>query len=86
VSGYTFTNKVDIWAFGCIVYELMARKQAFSGDFSVLQYSSFSTEFELPDFPSAYSRKSKCILGQLINSTLEVDETRRPSAKSTPKR
>lgn len=35
----TFTNKVDIWALGCILYEVATGRQAFAGDWSVLQYS-----------------------------------------------
>lgn len=27
-----FSNKVDIWAMGCILYELVVRKKAFAGD------------------------------------------------------
>jgi len=38
-SGYTFTNKVDIWALGCISYELVTRRKAFFGDVEVLQYA-----------------------------------------------
>ena len=34
-----FTNKVDIWALGCILYELAARKKAFNSDLQVRDFS-----------------------------------------------
>lgn len=32
-------NKVDIWAFGCIVYELIAQQMAFRDDFETHGWS-----------------------------------------------
>ena len=81
-SGYTFTNKVDIWSLGCIVYELVTQKLAFSGDYSVLHYSSSNGNLDLPDIASMYSERSKCVLAALIYAMLGVDEHSRPSAKS----
>ena len=37
-----FTNKVDIWALGCIFFELSVGKQAFHDDWSVREYHSKS--------------------------------------------
>lgn len=34
-----YTNKVDIWALGCILYELASGKQPFYSDWEVIQYS-----------------------------------------------
>lgn len=34
-----FNNKSDIWALGCIVYEICVGQKAFSSDWSVIQYS-----------------------------------------------
>jgi serine/threonine protein kinase len=33
-----YTNKVDIWALGCILYELVLGKQAFRDDLTVIEY------------------------------------------------
>jgi hypothetical protein len=60
----------------------MARKQAFAGDYSVLQYSSSKAKFGLPELLGVYSPRIRCILGELIHATLDIDETRRPSSKS----
>src|SRR5271155_799514 len=32
-----YTNKVDIWALGCILYELLCEQKLFSGDWDVLK-------------------------------------------------
>jgi serine/threonine protein kinase len=80
--GYTFTNKVDIWALGCILYELVAQRLAFPNDFVILQYSLSLAKLDLPEFSDAYTEQSKCVLATLIRAMLQVDETIRPSAKS----
>jgi serine/threonine protein kinase len=33
-----FNNKSDIWAFGCIAYELCTKEKAFRGDWEILSY------------------------------------------------
>jgi serine/threonine protein kinase len=80
----TFNNKVDIWALGCILYELVAHKLAFSGDWGVMAYaySSSNANLDLPEFSSAYTEQSKCVLAALLRAMLQVDENSRPSAKS----
>src|SRR5947207_315012 len=35
-----YTNKVDIWALGCILYELVCGKRAFAGDWAVFSDKS----------------------------------------------
>jgi len=39
MSAIRYTNKVDIFAIGCILFELVFRTKAFREDFAVLQYS-----------------------------------------------
>ena len=41
-SGYT--NKTDIWAFGCIAYELCTKKKAFASDWATREYKNEDTE------------------------------------------
>jgi hypothetical protein len=44
-----FTNKVDIWALGCIIYELFTGKRAFKDDFGVSDYyNSSSRPLQIP--------------------------------------
>jgi tetratricopeptide (TPR) repeat protein len=48
-----FTNKVDIWALGCIIYELAMGRRAFSDDFAVQSYSNSRSilQFSIPLLP-----------------------------------
>ena len=46
-----FTNKVDIWALGCVLHELSTGKVAFREDWTVRQYT-FDTEPLPISFPS----------------------------------
>jgi serine/threonine protein kinase len=35
---YTYNDKVDIWAMGCILYELVVGKKLFPSDLTVLEH------------------------------------------------
>src|SRR5579859_6757823 len=39
-NGAEYNNKVDIWALGCILHELIVGSKPFSDDFHVHQYAS----------------------------------------------
>jgi serine/threonine protein kinase len=36
---HTYNNKVDIWAYGCIAYELVVKQRAFQADWETMQYA-----------------------------------------------
>jgi serine/threonine protein kinase len=78
-----YNNKVDIWALGCILYELVARKQAFSGDHNVFLYGLPGGESQLnpPEFSPTFNAQTKCVLLELLHAMLQVDGTSRPSTK-----
>jgi serine/threonine protein kinase len=42
-----YTNKVDMWAVGCILYELVLRRKAFPSDWGVFQYKACGKEFDV---------------------------------------
>ena len=42
-----FNNKADIWALGCIIYELFSASKAFASDWHVTEYSK-SRNLDLP--------------------------------------
>jgi serine/threonine protein kinase len=44
----TYTNKVDIWAMACILYEVAFQKKAFGGDMAVLSYALSKEPPEIP--------------------------------------
>jgi Protein kinase domain/FHA domain len=77
-----YTNKVDIWAVGCILYELILRKRAFQYDWSIFKYAESGKEFELllttqvvPD-----DRKRE-FLAKIMKELLDVDPKKRPKAR-----
>lgn len=53
VEAAAFTNKVDIWALGCVLYELVIGKVAFHEDWAVRQYSFTTADLPIviPAFP-----------------------------------
>lgn len=82
-SGYN--NKVDIWALGCIFYELVGRKQAFSSDYNVLQYVSSgggADELNPLTLPVNFSRVGQCVVMELVHAMLQVDAPSRPSTRN----
>jgi serine/threonine protein kinase len=79
---------VDIWAIGCIQYELVFHKKAFPGDFSVedyrLKHKIFKSRFNIPkDTPAVMTEHlTKAFLSDAIPQMLEIDPAQRPTAQS----
>lgn len=77
-----YTNKVDIFAFGCVLYEATFSKKAFSDDFLVVQYAITGSGVVYPTPPqSARDEKSIEEATTIIRKALEVDPKRRPRAQ-----
>ena len=82
----TYTNKVDIWALGCILYELAFGKKAFVDDLAVYQYSlQWSASGEKMAVPSTSDtiphEDKRLFVSNVIHDTVTMDETKRPKAK-----
>ena len=80
-----FTNKVDIWAFGCIIFELVCSKPAFpGGDSQVWVYAKYPTDHPL-DLQIAAENvpddKKREWFSTSIQELLQLEPARRPSAK-----
>ena len=80
-----FTNKVDLWAFGCIIFELVCSKPAFrGGDYQVLMFAKHPTEYPL-DLKIAAENvpddKKREWFSTAIQELLQLEPARRPSAK-----
>lgn len=80
----TYSNKVDVWAIGCIFFELIFLKPAFSNDIAVFKYESEKMRLEMPSnekedmFPDDISRN---LAFQLLHDIFEIDPAKRPSAQ-----
>jgi serine/threonine protein kinase len=73
-----FTNRVDIWALGCILHELATGKVAFHQDWAVREYfySAVELPISLPSLPSFFVHH----LAECIHDMLCRDWNHRPSA------
>lgn len=76
----TFSFRVDIWALGCILYELVVKRKAFAGDWAVLDYSVMRQKLVVraDDFVELSALTP---LTNLIHQMLEVDPKDRPTAR-----
>ena len=82
-----YSNKVDIWAIGCILYEVVLGKKAFANDWIMLQYSldnrtyqrRLEISFDTVDIPISYG--DKAFLSERIQQMLKVEASQRPTAR-----
>lgn len=75
-----FNNRVDIWSYACIIYEIVTGNKAFSGDYAVSQYTS--SEASPQSLLSALDTNHRMLLHSFfVHGLLEVDPSKRPSAK-----
>jgi len=87
-----FNNKVDIWALGCICYEVVFLQKAFSSDYEVSKFF-MGEELGFP-FDSGIFRDKregcgsealsfdplKTIIERVIRDMLKINHSERPSA------
>lgn len=82
-----FTNKADIWALGCILYELVSRKKLFVDDYRVYSYSmeyiyfKQALEIHIECDDVVIDPGTKSFLSDIIHEMLQIDAPRRPTAK-----
>lgn len=74
-----YNNKTDIWAFGCVLYEISMKRKAFKTDWEVGLYylSKDALSIQLDSFISVENRTH---LTRIIREMLAVDNLQRPSA------
>jgi serine/threonine protein kinase len=76
-----YSNKVDIWAIGCILYELVIFRKAFQSDIDVYEYYSHldvPLDIVLDDFDKDTAR----LFVKCIRCMLQRTSSSRPSASS----
>ena len=74
-----FTRKADIWAIGCIFYELVTGKKAFLSDCQVREYEISKSELDIPNVDYHYGASNGFLVFRL-RETLKKSSSRRPSA------
>lgn len=72
-----FTQKVDLWALGCILYELVIKTKLFLSDYDIFQYANAQNR-NIPIFP--FSKTVNFFLWKMIRDLLQVDVNKRPLA------
>lgn len=74
-----FNNKVDIWAMGCILYQLATGKAAFFTDGSVLDYYHGRTRLGI-NVDDGYDKTCKASISKIISVMINKNHIDRPSA------
>jgi serine/threonine protein kinase len=77
---------VDIWAVGCIFFELALRRKAFEDDWRVLEYlQSFDTNsmsfLNDLDSEATVAQRSHEVIKTVIGKMLDVEAANRPTAR-----
>ena len=82
-----YNNKTDIFALGCIVYEIFTGEKLFWDDFAIVNYAAQGRLHESVWWPEATEGKTKCLssLEPLVASMLENNYRKRPSARDIQK-
>lgn len=73
-----YTNKVDIWAIGCILFELVTAKVAFTGDWEVHEFAVSGSKIQLPPVPFPKSFQND--VSTSVDAILRRDWRQRPDA------
>jgi len=76
-----YTRKVDIFAFGCILYEIVFGRKAFRNDWNVWEYARSKKPLTFPR-TSMYSTDSPRFIRETLDTTLQHDWVQRPTAKA----
>jgi len=76
----TFSDRSDVWAAGCILYELASRTKAFRSDWNVGEYARSQIKLLIP-LQRFVEADTRVPLKNLVHEMLQIDPKRRPSAK-----
>jgi serine/threonine protein kinase len=79
----TYNNKVDIWAIGCIFFEVIYRRKAFTHDLAVQQYFQGSRRGEKLGIPlqmDTVPDEGTEVVTSLLYRMLDTEPSKRPKA------
>ena len=78
-----YNNKVDIFALGCISYEIVTGQKLFWDDLAIINYASNGSLGSTILWPSTGGRTTSQLLSLeiLVASMLELDPFKRPNAR-----
>ena len=74
--GEPYNYKTDIWALGCILYEMIAGNRAFDSDSEVMIRSRITT-FQIPKLPAAASNSK--IFVDIYDLCMQKNQNERPT-------
>ena len=75
----TYTNKVDVWSMGCILYELVTGIRAFRTDWHVFAYLSSQRNKDVV-LDNTFDARSIDTITKHIHDMLSTESSARPSA------
>lgn len=81
----TFNNKVDIWAMGCILYELVLGHQVFRSDGATIEHYYTKSVIEVP-CSHIFTDDGKVAICAAIEEMMQNDPRLRPAASDLVKR
>lgn len=76
-----YSNRVDIWSMGCVLYELVSGRKPFGSDWEVFNYYHTTSQLQLLPL-SPISESEKLVLSEIVQGMLELDPSSRPTARS----
>lgn len=77
ITQYDYTNKADIWALGCILFELASNDKAFVDDWSVQQYA---LDLHIPDLSTNLPTHCQSQIQNYLEQIFRLDWSQRPRA------
>jgi hypothetical protein len=81
-----YNNKADMFAFGCIIYEVGTAHKLFSGDVAVWEHAVKRDPLVARAWPDCDLGSSMHSLGRVASDLLEIEPSKRPSATEVAKK
>jgi serine/threonine protein kinase len=75
-----YSKKVDIWALGCVAFEIVTRRKAFASDFEVFRLVKEDADANIPSLNNLGNGWS--FWRRVLLKMLQVREAGRPSANT----